>query len=47
MDDLDDGKRAGKQNSNNRNFQFWQQHNKPIELTDNKIMEQKLNYSAQ
>lgn len=36
--------RAGKKNSNNRNFQFWQQHNKPIELTDNKIMEQKLNY---
>ena len=36
--------RAGKQNSNNQNFQFWQQHNKPIELTDNKIMEQKLNY---
>jgi putative transposase len=36
--------RAGKQNSNNQNFQFWQQHNKSIELTDNKIMEQKLNF---
>ena len=36
--------RAGKKNSNNNNFQFWQQHNKPIELTDNKIMEQKLDY---
>jgi len=24
--------RAGRKNSNNNNFQFWQQHNKPIEL---------------
>lgn len=36
--------RAGKKNSNNNDFQFWQQHNKPIELTDNKIMQQKLDY---
>ena len=36
--------RAGKKNSNNNNFQFWQQNNKPIELTDNIIMQQKLNY---
>lgn len=36
--------RAGKKNSNNKNYQFWQQHNKPIELTDNKIMQQKLDY---
>jgi putative transposase len=36
--------RAGKQNSNNTNFQFWQQHNHPIELSDPMIMQQKLNY---
>ena len=36
--------RAGKKNSNNNDFQFWQQHNKPIELYDNKIKTQKLNY---
>ncbi|MBN2610059.1 MAG: transposase [Bacteroidales bacterium] len=36
--------RAGKKNGNNKNFQFWQQHNKPIELVDNKIMQQKLDY---
>jgi len=36
--------RAGRKNSNNSNFQFWQQHNKPIELSDNKIMDQKLDY---
>ncbi len=26
-------KKAGKENSNNTNNQFWQQHNKPIELS--------------
>jgi REP element-mobilizing transposase RayT len=36
--------RAGKKNGNNKKYQFWQQHNKPIELYDNKIIEQKLNY---
>ena len=36
--------RAGKKNSNNNNYQFWQQHNKPIELYDNEIMDQKLDY---
>ena len=36
--------RAGKKNGNNSIYQFWQQHNKPIELYDNKIMEQKLDY---
>jgi putative transposase len=36
--------RAGKKNSNNSGFQFWQQHNQPIELYDNNIMEQKLDY---
>ena len=36
--------RACKKNCNNNNFQFWQQHNKPIELTNNKIIQQKLDY---
>jgi hypothetical protein len=35
---------AGNENSNHKNFQFWQQHNKPIELYDNKIMDQKPDY---
>jgi putative transposase len=29
--------RAGKKNSNNSNWQFWQQHNKPIEITTQKM----------
>lgn len=37
-------KRAGERNGNNKSFQFWQQHNKPIELSDNKIADQKLDY---
>jgi putative transposase len=36
--------KAGKKNSNNNNYQFWQQHNNPIELFNNKIMDQKLDY---
>jgi len=36
--------RAGKKNGNNKNYQFWQQHNKPIELLSSKIIDQKLNY---
>jgi len=36
--------RAGKYNINNKDWQFWQQHNNPIELYDRKIMEQKLDY---
>ena len=36
--------RAGTRNSNNKKYQFWQQHNHPIELSDNKIIDQKLNY---
>ncbi len=36
--------RAGKYNPNNNDFQFWQQNNNPIELYDNEIMEQKLEY---
>jgi putative transposase len=36
--------REGKRNSNNQDFQFWQQHNQPIELNSNFLMEQKVNY---
>lgn len=36
--------RAGKRNSNNSNFQFWQQHNHPIELDSTFLIEQKLEY---
>ncbi|MDQ8005069.1 MAG: transposase [Pedobacter sp.] len=39
--------RAGKQNSNNKDFQLWQQDNHPIELWDNYMMEQKLAYLHQ
>lgn len=37
-------KKAGEGNNNNNDFQFWQQHNHPIELFDNTMMLQKLNY---
>ena len=36
--------RAGKKKSNNNDFQFWQQHNHPIELNSNEIMQQKVDY---
>lgn len=36
--------KAGRQNSQNVNFQLWQQDNHPIELFDQKILHQKLNY---
>jgi hypothetical protein len=26
--------RAGKKNGNNKDWQFWQRHNKPIEIKD-------------
>jgi hypothetical protein len=38
---------AGKRNSNIERFQFWQQHNKPIEIWSLKVFEQKLNYIHQ
>jgi putative transposase len=37
-------KRAGNKNNNNNDFQFWQQSNHPIELWDNYMMQQKLDY---
>ena len=36
--------RAGRKNSNNSDWQLWQQHNHPIELSTNELMDQKLNY---
>jgi putative transposase len=36
--------RVGKKNSQNKDFQFWEQDNHPIELFDNNIMQQKLDY---
>ena len=36
--------RAGKKNSNNKKYQFWQQHNQPIILNNRTIFQQKLNY---
>lgn len=37
-------KRAGTKNSNVQNRQFWQQHNKPIELWSNHVIDQKVAY---
>ena len=37
-------KRAGTRNGNNKSWQLWQQHNHPIELRSNKIMDQRLEY---
>jgi hypothetical protein len=36
---------AGLSNSNNRGFQLWQQHNHPIELSTNEMIEQRLHYT--
>jgi len=36
--------RAGRKNSNNNEFQLWQQNNHPIELITPAIMHQKLDY---
>lgn len=36
--------RAGTHNSNNTKYQFWQQHNHPIELNTNEKLDQRLNY---
>lgn len=37
--------KAGNNNANNTNFQFWQQDNHPIELTNNYLIDQKLDYT--
>lgn len=37
-------KRAGKKNKRNNSFQYWQQHNHPIELSTNEMIDQRLDY---
>jgi len=37
--------RAGKKKSNVSKRQFWQQHNKPIELWSGKVLKQKIDYT--
>lgn len=37
-------KRAASKKSNNKDFQFWQQHNHPIELATNEMMQQRIDY---
>jgi putative transposase len=37
-------KKTGERNSNNNDFQFWQQHNQPIEIWSRKFFDQKLEY---
>jgi putative transposase len=41
---LNSFKKAGAANSNNTNNQFWQQHNKPIELWSAAVIQQKIDY---
>ena len=36
--------RAGSRNSNVKGSQFWQQHNKPIELWSPAVIDQKVDY---
>ncbi len=36
--------RAGKKNATTTKYQFWQQHNKPIELWSEKVIKQKIDY---
>ena len=36
--------KAGKDNINNKDFQFWMQHNHPIELSSNNLLDERLNY---
>ncbi len=36
--------KAGREKSNNKDFQFWQQHNHPIELSSIEIIHQRLDY---
>jgi putative transposase len=42
---LNSFKKAGKVNSNNPGNQFWQQHNHPIELWSNEVIQQKIDYT--
>jgi REP element-mobilizing transposase RayT len=44
---LNSFKKAGLNNSNITYNQFWQQHNHPIELWSNDVIDQKINYVHQ
>ncbi len=37
-------KETGKKNKRNYDFQLWQQHNHPIELSSNEMMDQRFDY---
>src|SRR5690348_18161707 len=39
--------RAGKQNSNNKDWQFWQQHNKALEIKNQEMLDKTLIYIHQ
>ncbi len=39
--------RAGKKNGNNNDWQFWQQHNKPVEIKDQEMFDKTLEYIHQ
>jgi putative transposase len=39
--------RAGKKNGNNNDWQFWQQHNKPIEIKSQEMFDKTLDYIHQ
>ena len=41
---LDIFSKAGKINNNNKNYQFWRQDNRPIEIYSNAVIDQKLDY---
>lgn len=42
---LNSFKKAGAANSNNTVYQFWQQHNQPIELWSATVIQQKIDYT--
>lgn len=37
-------RKAGEKNSNVKNYQFWQQNNKPIEIFSTSVIQQKIDY---
>ncbi len=39
--------RVGKKNGNNKDWQFWQPHNKPLEITSQQMFDEKLAYLHQ
>ena len=39
--------RAGKKNGNNNDWQFWQQHNKPLEIKEQQMFDKTLEYIHQ